>query len=176
MMKRHTPGQQPVMLILFLINVVLAFIWSTFIALFPGFDFAIGLLIGFLGLGLYRRSYVVRGIRLIGFVLFVLWEILVSNFVLAWTIIQPSDKLNERLDPGIVAIPLSVDSDLEIIILATVITLTPGTLSVDLGRNDAGERLLYVHNLSVENVDTFRKSIKEGFERRILQITQGSVT
>lgn len=117
-----------------------------------------------------------RGIRLIGFVLFVLWEILVSNFVLAWTIIQPSDKLNERLDPGIVAIPLSVDSDLEIIILATVITLTPGTLSVDLGRNDAGERLLYVHNLSVENVDTFRKSIKEGFERRILQITQGSVT
>lgn len=36
MMKRHTPGQQPVMLIL-LINVVLAFIWSTFIALFSGF-------------------------------------------------------------------------------------------------------------------------------------------
>lgn len=175
-MKKQVPGQQPAMLILFLINVVLAFIWSTFMELFPGFDFALGLSVGFFGLDLYRRSYVVRGIRLIGFVIYVLWQVLVSNFVLAWTIIQPFDKLNERLNPGIVAIPLSVESELEITILATVITLTPGTLSVDLGKNDAAKRVLFVHNLSVENVDAFRKSVKEGFERRILQITKGSVT
>ena len=161
------------MLVLFLVNLVIAFAWSTFLPLFPFIDFVIGFTAGFAALGLYRRDYWQRGMRLISFALYVLWQILVSNFVLAWTIIQPPARLDERLDPGIIAIPLRVTSGLEITILATVVTLTPGTLSVDLGYNENGERCLFVHGLRIENVDAFRDSIKEGFERRILQITQG---
>ncbi|MCB0050360.1 MAG: Na+/H+ antiporter subunit E, partial [Caldilinea sp.] len=62
---------------------------------------------------------------------------------------------------------------LEISLLATSITLTPGTLSVDTGWNAHGEHVLYVHNLVMGNAEDVRRSIKQDFERRILRITRG---
>ena len=117
---------------------------------------------------------ITRIFSLITFTLYVLWEILVSNIRMAWMMIQPPGRLKAMLDPGIIAIPLSVTTDLEIITLATVITLTPGTLSVDLGQNEKGQQVLYVHNLQVIDPEQFRASLKDGFERRILQISQGN--
>ena len=71
------------------------------------------------------------------------------------------------------AIPLAVHSDLEIAILASSITLTPGTLSVDVGHSPTGERVLYVHSLVLGDPEALRRTLQRDFEQRILQITRG---
>ena len=71
--------------------------------------------------------------------------------------------------PGIVGVPLSAESDMEILLVANLISLTPGTLSVDLSDN---RRTLYVHVMFLDDPDQFRQSIKEGLERRVLEVTR----
>lgn len=173
-MSKHDGGQARVgALILFLINVIVALIWASFMQ--AGLlDFVVGMALGALLLSIFDHSYGRRMVRLVSFVLYVIWAILMSNFRMAWTVLQPRQRLRRRLDPGIVGIPLTITGELEIMVLASVITLTPGTLTVDLGENKAGQRVLYVHNLTVGDPDAFRTEIRETFERRILQIVEGT--
>lgn len=167
---------QPGMLVLFLINLGLASIWASFIKVNPSIDFALGTLVGIAVLGILYRDYFRRCVGLLIFVPYVLWQILRSNLSMAWTIIQPERGLNKRLNPAIVTIPLTVSTDLEITLLATIITLTPGTLSMDLGINDAGKQVLYVHSLLAEDPEEFRDEILTNFEQPILKLTRASAS
>ena len=72
-----------------------------------------------------------------------------------------------RLRPAIVAVPLAVDRDAEIALLANLITLTPGTLSLDVSPD---RRTLYVHAMATNALTYLRREIQEGFERRILEV------
>ena len=166
-------GGQPTMVVLFLSNLLIGFLWATVVPLFGWPDFEIGLLIGWVVLSIVNRDYGRRSLHLISFIFYVLWEIIVSNVSLAWTILQPKAELDRRLNPGIVEVPISLTHDLEILLLASVITLTPGTISVDLGKNTEGKQVLYVHCLRLADKETFLRSIKEGFEARIIRFTQG---
>ena len=56
---------------------------------------------------------------------------------------------------------------IEITTLASTITLTPGTLSVDLGVDEDGRQVLFVHSLFSSEPDAVRDNIKRAFERRI---------
>ena len=116
-----------------------------------------------------RVKYYQRAYDLLNFIGYVLWSIVLSNVSLAKVVLQPRPHLN----PGIIAVPLSVATNLEIMILASVITLTPGTISVDLGQTAQRERVLYVHNLTVGDPEAFRQSVKNTFERRLLRVTRG---
>ncbi|MEZ4707733.1 MAG: Na+/H+ antiporter subunit E [Caldilineaceae bacterium] len=173
-MNKPMADQQPASpLVLFFINVIAALIWASFMQ--AGLlDFIVGMALGALLLSIFQPIYGRRIVRLISFSLYVLWAILISNFRLAWTVIQPTKRMQQRLDPGIVAIPLTIRGELEIMVLASVITLTPGTLTVDLAYRSDGQAVLYVHNLTVRDPDAFRTEIQETFERRILQIVDGS--
>ncbi len=162
--------------VLLVINLLIAFIWVIFAASLSWTNLVVGFVLGFALLSIYNREYGLRSLRLVGFILYVLWEIVLSNLRLAWTIIQPGEGMQARLDPGIIAVPLDVTDPLEITVLATVITLTPGTLSVDLGHDQTGQQVLYVHELNVKDAEAFRRDIKHNFERRLLQITKGSST
>ena len=73
----------------------------------------------------------------------------------------------QRMRPAIVAIPLDVRRDFEITLLANLITLTPGTLSLDVSSD---KRVLYVHSMYVDDIDAFRREIKNGFERRVKEL------
>lgn len=105
----------------------------------------------------------VRLVRLPGFLLFFLREIVIANLRVAMAVLAPRG----RLRPAIVAIPLTIDRDAEIALLANLITLTPGTLSLDLSPD---RRTLYVHGMDVPSPDVLRREIREGFERRILEV------
>ncbi len=72
-----------------------------------------------------------------------------------------------RMSPAIVAVPLDLTQDSAITILALLIVLTPGSLSVDISSD---KRVLYVHSMYAEDVDEYRRSIKQGFERRVLEL------
>lgn len=87
-------------------------------------------------------------------------ELALSAIKVAILVVQPKMKLK----PGIFAFPLSVTRDFEITLLANLITLTPGTLSVDVS---ADRRILYVHALDCSDPTAARRDIANGFERRI---------
>ena len=87
-------------------------------------------------------------------------ELLLSGWRVAKLVMSPRMDLK----PGIFAYPLSVDRDFEITLLANMITLTPGTLSVDVSED---RRTLYVHALDCSDVEASIAEIRNGFERKI---------
>jgi len=58
-------------------------------------------------------------------------------------------------------------TDLEITVFANMITLTPGTLSLDLSEDRC---LLYIHVMFLDDIDQTRRQIKDGLERRLLEV------
>jgi multicomponent Na+:H+ antiporter subunit E len=72
------------------------------------------------------------------------------------------------MHPGVIAVPLDARTDAEITLLANLITLTPGTLSIDVS---ADRKVLYIHTMDLgDDPVRFRREIKEGFERRLLEV------
>jgi multicomponent Na+:H+ antiporter subunit E len=71
--------------------------------------------------------------------------------------------------PGVVAIPLDARTDTEITLLANLITLTPGSVTLDLSEDRS---VLYVHAMYIDggDVEAYRRSVKEGLERRVLEL------
>jgi multicomponent Na+:H+ antiporter subunit E len=90
-------------------------------------------------------------------------ELLLSALRVAWIVVQP--RLLIR--PAIVAYPLTVTTDAQITLLANMITLTPGTLSVDVSDD---RRTLFIHALDVPSRDALIGDIAGGFETRLLEV------
>ena len=153
----------------FMINILASIAWAAFQYPVNLFDFIFGFFVGFVILAIIHRSYGRRIFALVAFIIYLIWSIIVSSVQVAIYVLSPKLKL----DQGIIAIPLTVESELEIATLATAITLTPGTLSVDVGTDSSGQRVLWVHNLVLGDREAVEKQILEGFERRILQATRG---
>lgn len=99
----------------------------------------------------------------IRFVFYFTVEVVKSNFKVMYEVITP----NQNMKPGIVAIPLDVRTDIEITVFANLITLTPGTLSLDVSDDRS---VLYVHAMFIDDVDEFKKNIKQELERRLLEV------
>jgi multicomponent Na+:H+ antiporter subunit E len=92
-------------------------------------------------------------------------ELILSALRVAWLAVQPRIAIR----PAIVAYPLTVTTDAQITLLANMITLTPGTLSVDVSDD---RKWLYVHAIDIESREALIGSIAAGFETRILQVTR----
>jgi multicomponent Na+:H+ antiporter subunit E len=96
---------------------------------------------------------------------FYAYEVMVANLRLAWDVVTP----RHRLRPGIVALPLELEQEWEIILLVNLITMTPGTMSLDLSPD---RKTLYVHAMYLEDADSMRRELKDKFERRIRKVCQ----
>jgi multicomponent Na+:H+ antiporter subunit E len=107
-----------------------------------------------------RRSWAV--LRLMW--LFV-YELVLSGVRVAVLVLSPN--MHAKLKPGFVAFPLAVKSDGEIALLANLITLTPGTLSVDVS---ADRKTLLIHVLVIREADALVAEIANGFERRVMEV------
>lgn len=150
-----------------LINILLALIWTSVSGSFSLANFIFGLLLGAGTLYLIREQvgslgYFARSVRVISLMLLFLYELVLSAWRVAVLVMSPTMNLK----PGIFAYPLKVDRDFEITLLANLITLTPGTLSVDVSED---RRFLYVHAIDCSSPDALRRDIAEGFERKIME-------
>lgn len=96
------------------------------------------------------------------YTLYVLWELVVSSVRVAWVVLSPKAKMS----PGIVAVPIRLKKDAAIFVLANSITLTPGTISLSVSQD---KKTLFVHGMFVGDVAEFRKSIQNGFEKKIME-------
>ncbi|MEW5979297.1 MAG: Na+/H+ antiporter subunit E [Acidobacteriota bacterium] len=153
---------------LFIWNLLLAVAWAGLTGVFSLRSLAVGYGLGYALLYFVRdahdrSAYHVRVLRGIGFGFYFLYELMVANLRVAWEVLSPT----ARLHSAVVEVPLDVESDAEITALSNLITLTPGTLSVDISRD---RRVLYVHLLHVTNAEQARREIKEGLERRLLRL------
>jgi multicomponent Na+:H+ antiporter subunit E len=97
------------------------------------------------------------------FGVFVAAEIFVANLRVAAAVLGP----RRLISPAVVAVPLDLTRDDEITLLAGIINLTPGTLSLDVSPD---RRTLLVHSMFTDSPDALRASIKNGYERRIKQV------
>ena len=108
---------------------------------------------------------IVEGLRLLwSFVV----ELVLSNFAVARVVLRP--HLDVR--PGIVAYKTELRTDLAITLLANMITLTPGTLTVDVEENRS---TLYIHTLNVRDPKEVTQSIRKAFETHLLELEKWSV-
>lgn len=94
-------------------------------------------------------------------------EIFKSSFRMSWLTLQPKPQLK----PGIISLPLDLDTPAAMTMLAIMVTLTPGTLSLDL---DQKNKRLYVHwaNMTTLDPDQFKEQSMGGMEswaRRMFQ-------
>lgn len=167
----------------YLVHVVLlALVWAAFQGAFSLLNLAVGALLGALVLWFLRpllegpasesgpltlRSTFRRLQKLFwGFelLLFFFYELLRSSLQVAREVVRP----RMQLTPGIVALPLDADSDLEITVLANLISLTPGTLSLEVAPD---RKKLYIHSMFTEGEDAAetRSYIKRTLERRVIR-------
>jgi multicomponent Na+:H+ antiporter subunit E len=151
-----------------LLNLVLAVVWQAVSGDFSLGGLTVGLVLGYAALWVARplygdASYFRRVIGGIGFLLYFLKELVVSSLRVAYDVVTP--PIHAR--PGVIRVPLEARTDLEIMLLANLISLTPGTLSLDLSGD---RRTLYLHAMFVQDPDAVRREIKQGLERRLLEL------
>ena len=101
-----------------------------------------------------------RTVHAIGLAGFFVWEILLANVRVAADVLRP----RTGIQPAVVAIPLDVTSDGEILLLSMLINITPGSVTIDLSDD---RKTLYVHVMHMKSADETRREIKDGFERRV---------
>jgi multicomponent Na+:H+ antiporter subunit E len=102
---------------------------------------------------------------LISFFFFYLGEVILANIRLAQDILTP----RHRMRPAILAVPVDVESDLQLLALNNLITMTPGTLSLDVAPD---RKTIYVHAMYVDDIEKVKREIKEAFEKRILEMSR----
>ena len=102
--------------------------------------------------------------RALAFAWLVLRDIVVANLVVARLILGRS----ERLRPAFVAVPLDVERAWAITLLASTVSLTPGTVSAEVS---ADRRSLLVHALTVREDEDLAQHLKERYERPIMELS-----
>jgi len=130
-------------------------------------NFVFGFMLGFGILWIMNRtdgdrSYFYKVPRIISFVFYFIWEMLKANVQVAYDVMTPKYFMK----PGIVKFPLNAKTDTEINLLSTMISLTPGTLILDISED---KRTMYIHVMYLNNPEKFVRDMKTGLERRLLE-------
>ena len=153
---------------LFLLNIFLALGFSAVLGQLNLSGLVSGFIVGYVALWLTKPLYgktsyferLTGVLRLIGYFG---KELLVSNLKVLWDVITPRHISR----PGIIGLPLDARTDVEIMLVANLISLTPGTLSLDLSDD---KRVLYIHVMFLDDIEKTRQQIKQGLERRVLEV------
>ncbi|HRO41858.1 MAG TPA: Na+/H+ antiporter subunit E [Flavipsychrobacter sp.] len=152
----------------FLLNVMLTLIWVALTGVFNYINLIIGFVISYFILWIISRNsedrrYFTIAIKIVGFFFFFLWEMLRANWQVAYEVVTS----NLHMKPGIVKIYLEAKTDLEITLLSNLISLTPGTLVIDVSDD---KKVMYVHGMYLQDKEKFIDSIKMGLEKPLLNI------
>ncbi|NBB78668.1 MAG: hypothetical protein GVY36_04385 [Verrucomicrobia bacterium] len=151
----------------FFAHLLFTLLWASLLGAYD----LLTLLSGFaLGLGLFRltlnrpsQAYRKHVYGLFRFALFYLWEILTSNFRISIDVVRGTPKIA----PGIVALDVHELGPRAKVIVANLITMTPGTVSLDLSEDD---ETLYVHCLYLQDPDGARNSMQKDYVETVASL------
>jgi multicomponent Na+:H+ antiporter subunit E len=150
-------------------NILLAVAWAALRGKFSLSELLLGYALGYVVLAALARGGVLPSayrnkVRAVIFLLgFLVRQFVVANIRMAIDVVGP----RRRIRPAIVRVPLDATDDYEILLLSTLINLTPGSVALDVS-ND--RRALYVHVMHLTTPEAIRAEIKSGFERRVLEV------
>lgn len=149
-------------------NLLLSFIWVALTGSLYYSNFLFGYLMGFFILWIMNRQeadrrYFNRVPKTIGFIFYFLYEMIAANVQVAYDVITPKYFFK----PGIIRYPLEATTDIEINLLSTMISMTPGTLILDISED---KKSLFIHVMYLRDRDRFIQQIKNGFEHKLLEI------
>ncbi|GAF63733.1 multi subunit monovarent cation/proton antiporter MrpE subunit [Bacillus sp. TS-2] len=139
----------------------------TLIDIVIGYLISVGVVYFFISLK-GERFYLGRAWATVIFILVFFRELISANLHVAKIVLSPKIKIS----PGIIAIPTKLKTETEKTLLAAVLTLTPGSLSMEF--SSEGDTL-FVHFLEAENREKQIRFILETFEKRILEVTRDNV-
>lgn len=151
-------------------NLFVAFLWMLLQDNWGVLTFLAGYAVGLFILFLVRRYmasefYPLSLLKTFNLLLVFLQELLISGIVVAKQILQP--RLN--LTPGIFMLETDLETDVEVTLLAMLITLTPGSVVIEISPDN---KSLYIHGLDLpESIDAVNKS-KLRFEDKIKKVTR----
>jgi multicomponent Na+:H+ antiporter subunit E len=153
-----------------LLVIILALGWAGITGNFSGLNLLFGGLVGGVAILILRYSIHQQGAlrktaKILSLAALFFYELMASAIKVAVVVMHPN--LKSALKPAIVAVPLTVKSDAEITLLANMITLTPGTLTVDIAEDRS---VLYVHALAMDSDTALIADIANGFEARIREV------
>jgi len=153
-----------------LFSLFLAALW-----LFMVNSFSVAQMILGIGLGLLipfatrrfwpEKSSMRHPLRLFRYFLVLLWDIICSNLIVARRIIGRT----EDLTPGFITYPVELEDEFAITLLASTISLTPGTVTT---HYDTQARTFLIHVLHLNNEQELIQQIKTRYEQPLKEIFQ----
>lgn len=158
------------MAIQILFNFLIALIWMFLQNDFSFTSFLLGYMIGIIILFVLRRFlifkfYIHRVWAIFKLIIIFLIELTKANIDVVKIVFTP--KLKNK--PGIVAMETELTTEVEITLLAALISLTPGTISMDFS---ADNKTLYIHALDIQDKKQMIEEIRNSFERAIMEVTK----
>ncbi|WP_106497074.1 Na+/H+ antiporter subunit E [Lentibacillus sp. Marseille-P4043] len=152
------------------INFIIAIMWMFLSESYTATSFLAGYLLGLLLLLLLNRFvpdtfYLKRVYKIVKLILLFIKELISSNI----DIVKLVYKRKPEFEPGIFALPVDLKSNWGITLLANLITLTPGTLSVAISYDHSH---IYIHAMDIDTIDDSINSIKNTFEKAIMEVTR----
>jgi multicomponent Na+:H+ antiporter subunit E len=153
-----------------MLNFFIALLWMFLTISFNASTFIVGFLLGALMLWITKgffpgRFYMNRVWAVIKLISLFLKELVMANIQVLFLIIQPKMPIK----PAIFALPTVLEKDWEITLLSNLITLTPGTLVIDISPDS---KTLYIHALHYDDADEAINSIKNTFEKAIQEVSR----
>jgi multicomponent Na+:H+ antiporter subunit E len=153
-----------------LVNIVIAFIWMFLQNEFSVVQFMFGYIVGLGMLFFLRRFlryefYFKKVVAVFKLIFLFIFKLILANIDVIKVIIKP--KLD--IEPGIIAVPTVLKTDWEKTLLANLISLTPGTLTMDFSEDG---QTLFIHALNVPDKEAAVREIHDSFEKAILEVTE----
>ncbi|MBP1968741.1 multicomponent Na+:H+ antiporter subunit E [Virgibacillus natechei] len=153
-----------------LLNIVIAVIWTFLQNSYTGIDFLVGYVIGIFILLVLRRFllfdfYFNRVWAIIKLTLLFIYKLLAANLDMIKIVLS----LKLDIKPGIVAVPTKLETEWELTLLASLISLTPGTLSMDFSDDN---KIIYIHAIDVPDKEAMINEIQNSFEHAIMEVTK----
>ncbi|REJ66355.1 MAG: Na+/H+ antiporter subunit E [Planctomycetota bacterium] len=150
------------------LNMLLALAWAAVTGELSVQSLGAGFVVGYFVLWLVTRSlgesrYFAKAWRILLFALHFSWELLVAALRVAVDVVTP----RHLIKPAILAIPVETSSAAETTTLANAITLTPGTLAIDISEDG---KTMYVHAMYAKDVDSARRAIQQGLGKRVHEV------
>ncbi|MBE0464705.1 MAG: Na+/H+ antiporter subunit E [Halomonadaceae bacterium] len=149
-------------------NLLLGLAWVLLSGDFTGLNLLVGMVFGYIALVLIEpqvnalKGYPARIPLIIRFLGFFMKELVQANLRVAFDIVTPP----WHMQPGVIAMPLSARTEMEITMVANLISLTPGTLSLDVSDD---RKVLYIHAMFLDDEEELRRNLKE-MEHRALEL------
>lgn len=155
----------------FAANLFLAAAWAIFFGGFTWLTMTSGFVVGYFVLWLIqplagvKSSYFKRVWYWLKLLVMFHYELVVSSLQVLWDVITPTHRAN----PAIIEMPLDAKTDTGILLVTNLITLTPGTLCIDVSPD---RKTLKIHAMFADDPEEVCRALKSGMERWVIDAVE----